>query len=129
MGLVTGAARITGIVHRIYKVEHIDKPLDNYRDIDVFKIYVSDLGLLCSKKGIVADDILFSSPDLDDFKGGLVENYVDFHLTVNGYCDYYWVSERDAEVDFIIQRGQDIISIEVKSADNVRSKSLNQYFR
>jgi len=118
---------LSGIVHRIYKVEHIVKPLDNYRDIDAFKIYVSDLGLLCAKKGIVAGDILFSSPDLDDFKGGLVENYVDFHLTVNGYCDYYWVSQRGAEVDFIIQYGQDIIPIEVKSADNIRSKSLNQY--
>ena len=40
---------LSGIVSQIYKVEQIKKPLENYRDIDAFKIYVSDLGLLCAK--------------------------------------------------------------------------------
>ncbi|MFQ9156501.1 MAG: hypothetical protein ACLR5B_02355 [Blautia sp.] len=35
---------------QVYKTEQIKKPLENYRDIDSFKIYVSDLGLLCAKK-------------------------------------------------------------------------------
>lgn len=41
---------LSGIVSQVYKVEQIKKPLENYRDIDSFKIYVSDLGLLCAKK-------------------------------------------------------------------------------
>ena len=41
---------LSGIVSQVYKVEQIRKPLENYRDIDAFKIYVSDLGLLCAKK-------------------------------------------------------------------------------
>lgn len=41
---------LSGIVTRIYLVENPMKPLENYRNIDAFKIYVSDIGLLCAKK-------------------------------------------------------------------------------
>lgn len=37
---------LSGIVSQVYKAEQIKKPVENYRDIDAFKIYVSDLGLL-----------------------------------------------------------------------------------
>lgn len=40
---------LSGIVSQVYKAEQIKKPLENYRDIDSFKIYVSDSGLLCAK--------------------------------------------------------------------------------
>lgn len=55
---------LSGIVSRIYRAEHPKKPLENYRDIDSFKIYVSDVGLLCAKKDIVAEDVLFLSDEL-----------------------------------------------------------------
>lgn len=118
---------LSGIASRIYKVEQIKKPLENYRDIDSFKIYVSDLGLLCAKKDLGANDILYMVEELNDFKGGMVENYVNMQLTLNGYRTYYWESERGAEIDFIIQRDGQIIPIEVKSADNTRAKSLKLY--
>ncbi len=118
---------LSGIVTRIYRVEQPKKPLENYRDIDSFKTYVSDVGLLCAKKNIVAEDILYLSSELDDFKGGMVENYVCSQLTANEYPCYFWMSERGAEVDFIIQRDGKIIPIEVKAADNTRSKSLGIY--
>ena len=120
---------LSGIVTKIYRVEQPMKPLENYRDIDSFKIYVSDVGLLCAKKEIVPEDILFLSEDLNDFKGGMVENYVCFQLTANGYNSYYWASERSAEVDFVIQRSGAVIPIEVKSADNTKSKSLGIYIQ
>lgn len=120
---------LSGIVTRIQRIEQPKKPLENYRDIDSFKIYVSDVGLLCAKKDIIAEDVLFLSNELDDFKGGMVENYICCQLTANKYRSYYWSSERAAEVDFIIQREGNIIPIEVKSADNVRSKSLNVYIQ
>ncbi len=120
---------LSGIVSRVYKAEQIKKPLENYRDIDAFKIYVSDLGLLCAKKELTANDILFMSDDLNDFKGGMTENYVNVQLSINGYKTYYWESDRGAEVDFVIQRDGDLIPIEVKSADNVRAKSLKVYIK
>lgn len=118
---------LSGIVSQVYKVEQIKKPLENYRDIDAFKIYVSDLGLLCAKKDLVANDVLYMVEELNDFKGGLTENYVNIQLTINGYKTYYWESNRGAEIDFIIQRDGQLIPIEVKSADNTRAKSLQVY--
>lgn len=120
---------LSGIVTRVQKVDTPKKPLENYRDIDSFKIYVSDIGLLCAKKDIIAEDILYLSHEMDDFKGGLVENYVCCQLTSNHYTSYYWTSEREAEVDFVIQRQGEIIPIEVKSADNVKAKSLQVYIQ
>ena len=112
---------------QVYRVEQIKKPLENYRDIDAFKIYVSDLGLLCAKKDLAADDILYMVEELSDFKGGMAENYVNTQLVMNGYRTYYWESERGAEIDFIIQRDGQLIPIEVKSADNTKAKSLKVY--
>lgn len=57
----------------------------------------------------------------------MTENYVNTHLTINGYKTYYWESNRGAEIDFIIQRDTHIIPIEVKAADNTRAKSLKLY--
>jgi len=118
---------LSGIASQVYKVEQIKKPLENYRDIDSFKIYVSDTGLLCAKKDLQASDILYMSDELDDFKGGMAENYVNIQLLINEYKTYYWESERGAEVDFIIQREGKLIPVEVKSADNTRAKSLKMY--
>ena len=118
---------LSGIVSQVYKVEQIKKPLENYRDIDAFKIYVSDLGLLCAKKDLAANDILYMVEELNDFKGGMTENYVNVQLSINGYNTYYWESERGAEIDFVIQRDGQLIPIEVKSADNTRAKSLKVY--
>ena len=118
---------LSGIVSQVYRVEQIKKPLENYRDIDAFKIYVSDLGLLCAKKDLAANDILYMVEELNDFKGGMTENYVNVQLSINGYNTYYWESERGAEIDFVIQRDGRLIPIEVKAADNTRAKSLKMY--
>ena len=118
---------LSGIVSRVFKVEQVKKPLENYRDIDAFKIYVSDLGLLCAKKDLAANDILYMVDEINDFKGGMAENYVNVQLSINGYRTYYWESARGAEIDFVIQREGQLIPIEVKSADNTRAKSLKVY--
>ena len=91
---------LSGIVSQVYRIEQIKKPLENYRDIDAFKIYVSDLGLLCAKKDLSANDILYMAEELNDFKGGMAENYVNVQLSINGYHTYYWESARGAEIDF-----------------------------
>lgn len=118
---------LSGIVSQVYRAEQIRKPLENYRDIDSFKIYVSDPGLLCAKKDLAANDILYMVEEINDFKGGMAENYVHVQLTANGYRTYYWTSERGAEIDFVIQREGSLIPIEVKTADNTRAKSLKVY--
>ena len=121
---------LSGITSKIYGLEDIQKPLENYKNVDSFKIYISDIGLLCAKKEIVPEDILYLSKELNDFKGGMTENYVNIHLNINGYTQYYWKDNKGTmEVDFIIMREGKIIPIEVKSADNTRAKSLNNYIK
>ncbi len=120
---------LSGIVARVYRVEHIGKPLDNYRDIDAFKIYVADPGLLCAKKDLRADDVLCDVAELGDFKGGMTENYVNSQLVANGYKTYYWRSDRGAEVDFIICIDGALVPVEVKAADNMQAKSLRVYMQ
>ena len=118
---------LSGIVARIYRVEHPIKPMENYRDIDAFKIYISDVGLLCAKKNIVPEDVLYLQDEMEDFKGGMAENYVYGQLTANGYSCCYWMSDRGAEVDFVILREGKLIPVEVKSAGNTKAKSLTVY--
>lgn len=60
-------------------------------------------------------------------RGILAENYVAEELSAKGIIPYYWASTNKAEVNFVIQAGGNIIPIEVKSADKVRSKSLKIY--
>lgn len=118
---------LSGIASRVYRAEQIKKPLENYRNIDAFKIYVSDMGLLCAKKKLPANDVLYMVEEIHDFKGGMTENYVNVQLTIGGYSTYYWESERGAEIDFVIQRDGKLIPVEVKSADNTKAKSLKVY--
>lgn len=120
---------LSGIISQVYQTEQIRKPLENYRNIGAFKIYISDIGLLMAKKELLAQDILYPTNDIDDFKGGMTENYVNMQLTISGYKTYYWLSQRGAEIDFIIQKAGAIIPIEVKSADNTKAKSLQSYMK
>ena len=118
---------LSGIVTRVHALDTVKKPLDNYKNIDSFKIFVSDVGLLCAKNNVLANDVLYSSSELNDFKGGMTENYVCSQLVCRGYECYTWFSEGEAEMDFVIQRDGKIIPIEVKSADNSKAKSLSIY--
>ncbi|MDR1136163.1 MAG: DUF4143 domain-containing protein [Clostridiales Family XIII bacterium] len=121
---------LSGIVSRVYNVDAVKKPLEDYKNIDSFKIFFSDVGLLNANKNIIPEDILYESPDLNDFKGGMTENYVCQQLVVGGKILYTWHSEGIAEMDFIYQdaRGK-LIPVEVKSADNTQSKSLSVYIK
>jgi len=117
-----------GIIHKCTKINEGKSPLSLYAVSESFKVYLSDSGLLCSKYGIAPNFLLSGSLGFDNIKGALAENYVMASLVINGYIPYYWESQGQAELDFVIQQTNgDIIPIEVKSSENVRSKSLNQF--
>ena len=119
---------VSGIVIKCVRIHQGHYPLSVHSEPGIFKIYMGDIGLLRSKLGIAAQVILSDSQQMNYFKGSLVENYVANALVSRGFDCYYWESEGKAEVDFVIQtNGGECIPIEVKSSENVRSKSLNQY--
>ncbi len=117
-----------GIAHQLFKLEQIALPLESNRSTGDFKFYMSDVGLCSATQDVLLEDIEFDTNDFA-FRGGLAENYVNNQLVVNKLNAYYWTSRSDAEVDFIVRLGSDIIPIEVKSKDNVRSRSLSSYIQ
>ena len=117
-----------GLLSRIYRAEQITKPLENYKDIDDFKIYLSDMGLLAAQKDIRAEDIFFMEEELADFKGGMTENYVNTQLVRAGFKPYFWRNDKGTkEVDFVISLKGRLIPVEVKSGKHVTAVSLNEY--
>ena len=118
------------LLSRVYRAGQIEKPLENYKDIDDFKIYLSDMGLLAAQKDIRAEDIFFMEEELADFKGGMTENYVNTQLVRSGFKPYFWRNDKGTkEVDFIVSLRGKLIPIEVKSGENVTAVSLNEYVK
>ena len=116
------------LISRVYRAEQIMKPLENYKDIDDFKIYLSDTGLLCAQKGLRAEDILLMEEELTDFKGGMTENYVNVQFVRSGLKPFFWRNEKGTrEVDFIVSLKGKRIPVEVKSGEHVGFVSLNEY--
>ena len=118
---------LSGIASQLYRIEQILLPLDSYRSLSDFKFYTNDVGLCGASQDLYFEDIKGENPLLNNFKGGLTENYVFNQLKASGFLLFYWTSKSDAEVDFITRIGNDIIPIEVKSSTNNRSRSLNVY--
>jgi len=117
-----------GVIQKCIKINEGKLPLSAFALPESFKVYLTDSGLLCSKYGIAPNFLLSESLGFENIKGALAENHVMISLVINGYIPYYWESQGKAELDFVIQRKNgDILPIEVKSSENVRSKSLIQF--
>jgi predicted AAA+ superfamily ATPase len=117
-----------GMINKCVHVTEGKFPLTAYAQNDVFKVYMLDCGLLCSKFYIAPNVIINSPHSFDGFKGAIAENYIMQALVANGVTPYYWESNGKAEVDFVIaDKNGNVIPIEAKSTDNVRSKSLRTY--
>lgn len=118
----------SGIIVHCTKVREGKLPLSAFIDAESFKIYMSDVGLLCNKFGIPPNIVIVENNNLNDFKGALAENYVCSSLVQCGLTPYYWESNGKAEVDFVVQdKFGNIIPIEVKSGIHTKSKSLNVF--
>lgn len=117
-----------GMSYKIYRSTKPGLPMSAYDDLTAFKLYAVDTGLL--RRSALLDPIAFNEGArlFTEFKGALTENFVLQGL-VNKYeaIPRYWTSGGQAEVDFIIQRGNDIIPIEVKADQNINSRSLTLY--
>lgn len=116
-----------GMVLPSYKIKKPQIPLKVYIDEDMFKLYLSDVGLLTSISEIKYPDIMLERTF--EFKGAITENYIAQEFVSKGTSLYYWTYGRNAEIDFIIYNDDGIIPVEVKSGNNVKSTSLNLYMR
>ncbi|MCL2041660.1 MAG: ATP-binding protein [Bacteroidales bacterium] len=117
--------KYAGIVLKCQKNIRGTMPIKAYVDLSDFKLYMSDVGMLTMQSGIAAQAILSPLETDNLFLGAIAENYVAQAFTANLIPLLYWKNDNTAEIDFIIQKGIDVIPVEVKSGMRVRSKSLN----
>ena len=103
------------------------KPLRGFEREGFFKVFLNDSGLLCSALGVLFSDIMLDR-DLS-YKGVLAENYVASQLIASGHKLFYWRSDSEAEIDFLLERPEGVIPLEVKAGDNKHSASLASYIR
>lgn len=119
-----------GVINRCVRVSEGRVPLTAFADPGAFKIYMADTGLLCSRFDIAASLVLSGDHRMDGFKGALTENYIMQALVTAGIQPYYWTLQQNAELDFVFQDRQgNIIPLEAKSAEHVRSKSLGMFMK
>lgn len=119
----------SGLVYKIYRSNSPSIPIAAYDDLSAFKIYLADVGLLRCHSHLAFTAFGEGNRLFTEFKGALTENYVLQALTHQfEVTPRYWSQVNPPyEVDFVIQRDNDIIPVEVKSDTNVRSKSLAKY--
>lgn len=118
----------SGIVNQVYKTV-AEIPLEMYKDLSSFKLYMSDVGLFVNKARYPLYQIDLSEQPTMIAMGPLTEHYVANELRVKGYELYYWKSDGKAELDFMIQKDTDIVPIEVKTSTHTKSRSLDVYMK
>ena len=118
-----------GLIKKVYKVSKPAMPLKAYIDFSAFKLYVLDVGLLGALSELDAVSILEGNSIFVEFKGALTEQYVLQQLIADTpYTPYYFVETKsEGEIDFLIQKGSNIVPIEVKAEENLKAKSLKFY--
>ncbi len=118
----------SGIVTQVYKATP-NLPLEMFKDLSSFKLYMNDVGLFVNKAKYPLYQIDLDSQPTMISMGPLTEQYVASELRSNGYNLYYWESNGIAELDFMIQKETHIIPIEVKTSTHTKSKSLNLFIK
>jgi len=115
---------INGLIHRSFKLNDVKSPLSSFKDLESFKLYPNDVGLLytmmhTSKMKFMTDN---------DLKRTLVENNVANTLVNLGYSLYYYQSEGKTEISFIIQNRMGlIIPIEIVNMNLTKAKALSMF--
>ena len=118
-----------GLIQKVIRVSKPGLPVSAYADWSDFKIYLNDVGLMCALGNLNAEIILSGHDLFKQFKGTVSEQFVLQQLISQGFHPYYWAPENaDAEIDFLIQKENQVVPIEVKSAENTRSRSLRSYY-
>ncbi len=117
-----------GLVHRVNRCQKPGIPLMAYDDLTAFKIYLLDVGLLRVMANLDPMVLFQENRFFTEFKGALTENFILQSLIPPfDSSPRYWVSSGKAEVDFLIQYKNHILPVEVKSDENIKTKSLAIY--
>jgi len=115
-----------GLLYKVPRCAKPELPLAVYEDLSAFKLYMVDLGLMGAMVQTDPAQVLIKNDIFKEYKGGLTEQYVLQQMKSKGVSPIYYHTADNSrlELDFIIQRGAEMIPIEVKAEGNVRANSL-----
>lgn len=117
-----------GLIIRSYRITKPDIPLIAYMEMNSFKMFTLDVGLLGAKADIHAKVLLDGCRIFEEFKGALTEQFVAQQLKTSDRELYYYSTENSSgEIDFVIQQEMRCIPIEVKAEENLRARSLRAF--
>ena len=114
-----------GMLNRIYNVSRMEHPLAAFDKLDQFKLFVFDTGLLKHMAGIDNSAVILKSDY--QFKGPLTENFVLQQLKGQFAVEPRYFSDKNGEIDFVLQAGTEIIPIEVKGGEDKSAPSFKRY--
>lgn len=118
-----------GMVYKVPKLSKVETPVSDYMDKDAFKLFVLDVGLLGAMAQIPPSLMLIGDNVFSSHKGAFTENYVLTQMicvpsTVVGY---YSKTNSTMKIDFVVQTGNLLLPVEVRTEENTKSKSLRQF--
>ncbi len=118
-----------GMIYRVFDISKPGMPLSAYQDTSAFKVYACDCGLLRRLAHLPATVVTSPVAGYIEFKGAMAENAVLQSLmpVMDNQVPSYWTSDRNAEVEFVVQLGLNIVPIEVKAEGNIAGNSLSVY--
>ncbi len=115
------------IISKIYNVKKPNLPLCAYTDLNAFKIYLNDVGLLRKMTNLDSRIVVQGNKLYEEFKGSFTENYCLEALTYLYEKNISYYTFDKYEIDFLIQVQNEIIPVEVKSSHSLHSPSIKNY--
>ncbi len=117
------------LAHKVYRSTAPGLPVSAYDDLSAFKLYLADVGLLRRLARLAPTAFNDGVRLFTEFKGALTENFVLQNLVAQfDSPPRYWTkSNPPYEVDFLVQRENDALPVEVKSDRNIAGKSLKKF--
>lgn len=114
-----------GMLNRVYNVSKMEHPLSAFDKLDQFKLFVFDTGLLKHMAGVDNSAILLKADY--QFKGPLTENFVLQQLRGQFDVEPRYFSDKNSEIDFVLQYGTEIIPVEAKGGGDKSAPSFKKY--
>lgn len=118
-----------GLITKVNRVNKPAVPLKAYIDFSAFKLFLLDVGLLGAMSELDAESILEGSDIFVEFKGALTEQFVLQELVAETeYTPYYYATDTATfEMDFMLQKGKNVVPVEVKAQVSQQARSLKAY--
>lgn len=119
-----------GLVYKVNRVNNVKIPLKFYEDINAFKLFILDLGLMGAMVEASPEAVLIGNNIFSEYKGAFTESFVYIQMSGTQIPLYtHSVESSRIELDFVVQIGNHVYPVEVKAEENLQSKSLKTFIQ